>query len=263
MVMKMDNKWFEDFDRYLMKEMSPEEMKDFEQALADQPELREAYDIYSAVELDMAMDIKHHEEEEALKHNLHQFSAQYFSPEPRPVAKEVKLVSWSRLKWIAGIAAGLLLYFAVNFIFENRGNQPRQMAQSYFEANLMQLGQVMSGGTDDQNQYGVSAYNQQDYAGAIAIFEISLLNDTANAETLKYIGLSHLAVGEYEKALHYFRMLADQKDLYSNPGLFYQALTLMQRNGPDDILQAQLLLERVVEQDAEGSRQAKEWLGKF
>jgi tetratricopeptide (TPR) repeat protein len=263
MVMKMDNKWFEDFDRYLLKEMSPEEKRDFEQALAEQPQMKEAFDIYSTVELDMAMDLKHHEQEAALKQTLQQLTPTYFAPEPRPIAKEVKMVSRSRLKWIAGIAAGLLLFFLINILIDNQGNQPRQMAQSYFEANLRQLGQVMSGGTDDQNQYGVSAYNQQDYAGAISIFEISISRGTANAETFQYIGLAHLAVGEYEKALHYFKMLADQKDLYSNPGLFFQALTLMHRNGPDDILQAQLLLEQVVDQDAEGSRQAKEWLRKF
>ncbi len=259
----MDNKWFEDFERYLLKEMNPEEKKDFEHALAEDPEMKEAFEIYRTIELDMVMDLKHQEGEAALKHTLHQISPQYFSPEPRPVSKVVKMVSWSRLKWLAGIAAGLLLYFALNSLFEYRGNQPNQLAVNYFDANLMRLGQEMSGGSDDPNQTGVSAYNQQDYAGAIGIFEISISNGTANAETLQYIGLSHLAVGEYEKALHYFRMLSDQHDLYSNPGLFYQALTLMMRNGPDDILQAQLLLEKVVEQDAEGSMQAKEWLQKF
>jgi tetratricopeptide (TPR) repeat protein len=61
-----------------------------------------------------------------------------------------------------------------------------------------------------------------------------------------YAGIVYLQLGNYEKALQYFRQF-ENDTLYSNPSLFYQALTLLKRNLPGDKQKARELLQRVVD----------------
>jgi FimV-like protein len=51
--------------------------------------------------------------------------------------------------------------------------------------------------------------------------------------------------------------------LYSNPGQFYKALALLLRNESGDKDQAKELLQKVIDEDQEGSKMAQEWLEKF
>ena len=64
----------------------------------------------------------------------------------------------------------------------------------------------------------------------------------------------------YDKALGYFDWLAKEQGYFTNPGEFYQALTLLKRNQPGDIQKAKVLLQDVVNKNLTGNETAKEWL---
>jgi tetratricopeptide (TPR) repeat protein len=83
-----------------------------------------------------------------------------------------------------------------------------------------------------------------------------------NDVALKNLGLTYLRLGNYDKALTYFRQL-EKYALYSNPAIFYQALTLMKRNQPGDKEKAKELLQRVRDNDLEGKEFAEKWLDKW
>ena len=51
--------------------------------------------------------------------------------------------------------------------------------------------------------------------------------------------------------------------MLSNPGLFYKAVTLLKRNKEGDVKQAKELLEQVVKEHLDNSKEAAEWLKKF
>lgn len=69
--------------------------------------------------------------------------------------------------------------------------------------------------------------------------------------------------GQYEMALQQFDELGEMENLYSNPGKFLKAVTLMRRNEGADKQEAKNLLEQVVREDASGRDQAEEWLKGF
>jgi hypothetical protein len=75
--------------------------------------------------------------------------------------------------------------------------------------------------------------------------------------------LVYLQTGEYDKALTRFEELAAIKGLYSNSGLFLEAVTLLHRDGHGDLSRARLLLQRVVREKSEGTEVAEEWLKRF
>ena len=73
----------------------------------------------------------------------------------------------------------------------------------------------------------------------------------------KYIGIVYLRLGQYDKSLDYFQQLWSIKGLYVNPGLFYQAITLLKRNQVGDEDLAKKLLEQVDEYNLAGSDEAR------
>ena len=78
----------------------------------------------------------------------------------------------------------------------------------------------------------------------------------------KYLGIVYLRLGNYQKALFYFHQF-ESDTLYSNPSVFYQALTLLKRNLPGDKEKARELLQQVRDNDLEGKEFAQKWLDKW
>ncbi|MGZ6372734.1 MAG: glycosyltransferase family 87 protein [Candidatus Limnocylindria bacterium] len=65
----------------------------------------------------------------------------------------------SRRRWVARLAIGLLLLFAIGDIWVRRGNWGFEDVRAYWEAALrVREGLPLYGGTDDPNSYGVFRY---------------------------------------------------------------------------------------------------------
>ena len=118
-------------------------------------------------------------------------------------------------------------------------------------------------GTEDEMQKGKRLFNEGKFAEAMAQFEKTAEKDPASFEAKKYAGIAALRLQLYDKAINYFTMLEKQNGIYSNPGLFYHALTLLKRNQPGDKQQAKQLLQEVVEKNLEGKEAAQDWLKRW
>lgn len=164
-------------------------------------------------------------------------------------------------KWLMYAAAACLLLFASVFLFE-RNNSPRTLAANYITANYSSLSHTMDA-SHDSLQSGISAYNDKDYDRALPLFTGVEKNDPANSDAKKYAGLSYLQKQDYDNALQQFDSLANMSGLFSNPGDFLKATTLLERNKDGDKEQAKQLLQKVVNQNEEGSSEAAKWLKKL
>ncbi|GEM_PF-3375213 len=81
--------------------------------------------------------------------------------------------------------------------------------------------------------------------------------------TLKYEGFAYLLLKDYDKAVKSFHALSLKLDLFSNPGLFYEALALVKRNSAGDADAARKLLKQVVDKKLEGETEAEKILKKL
>ena len=159
-------------------------------------------------------------------------------------------------------AAAALACIIIGYNLLGKTVPPDQLAQQYVHENLNDLPTSMGAGLEGK-QNGVDLYNKGKYAEALIQFEILVKNDSLNVDAQKYEGIVYLRLGNYEKAISQFRYLENMKGLNSNPGKFYHALTLMDRNAPGDATEARFLLQDVVSQNLEGSQTAKQWLKKL
>lgn len=154
------------------------------------------------------------------------------------------------------IAVSLLswFYFATT-------TSPQQLADKYIQQNFTTLGVTM--GSQDSLQNALSLYNSGKLPDALVIFERLANQDASNDNAKKYAGIVSLRLNNYDKALQYFTMLEEQPSLYSNPGKFYKAITLLKRNKNGDKEAAKNLLQQVADKDLEGKEAAQQWLSKM
>ncbi|WP_316794125.1 hypothetical protein [Pedobacter frigoris] len=162
-----------------------------------------------------------------------------------------KLPLYAAAACVALIAAWLIFF---------RNPDSKVMTQDYIAANFNTLSVTM--GTTGQLQQAIAAFNKKEYPKAIGLFEI-LKNDSAyRSEALKNLGITYLVTGAYDEAIAAFDELS-KMDLYTNPGLFYRSIALLNKGDKESLRQAKIDLEQVVSKDLAGSKEAKVWLDKL
>jgi len=235
-------------EAYFTQTLSPEERKTFE--------VRCAQDAAFAKEVAFYLTAR-----SATREVLMDEKQKTFAERAMPQQVMVKTASVKKMvlrKWIPYAAAACIILFVGSY-FMLQSPAPQQLANQYINDNFTTLSQTMDASRDSL-QLGIAAYNSQDYRRALALFEGVRRHDLTNSDAKKYTGLTYLQTKQYDKALERFQELSALKGLYSNSGDFLQAVTLLQRYNPGDKERAKELLQKVVQENEEGSKQAKEWL---
>jgi tetratricopeptide (TPR) repeat protein len=259
----MNENWIEKIDAYLEGEMSAQERALFETELSTNQELSSAFRMYQTIESGMrAHNSALSTGEVALKDTLQKLNADYFKPEGKGSARVVQLPLRKLFKNIASIAAAFILIAVCYVLFLRQGPESRRIAQNYIETNLSEISQSMNG-VNDLMEQGISAYNQGQFKNALPLFEEAYRSNPSNSDAIKYMGFSYLKMEDYDNVYKEFDELSNRKSLFSNPGNFLKAVTLLKRDNDGDKAQAKILLQQVVHDKSEGSSEAEEWLKKL
>lgn len=172
------------------------------------------------------------------------------------LSKKVIQRNQRAVTYALSLAASVLL--AIGFVwytfwkeFPSDNAISQAWATNYIEKNFSQLNRQLSS-NGDSLQLGIISYNSGDLQKAQIIFNQLLERDSLNAEAEKYAGIVSLRRGDYDQAIKHFHHLSTRTDLVSNPGKFYEALTLLQRNESLDKKKAENLLKEVHEGKLEG-----------
>ncbi|MDN3549544.1 hypothetical protein [Mucilaginibacter aquaedulcis] len=230
-------------DNYFTGALTDEERKGFEQRCLTDGAFANEVASYISVRDGLNAHLQQQKKEE--------FARLYeqLSATPKPA----KIVTFKR---IAFLAAACILLIIGWFAFLQPPT-PQKIADKYIASNLNTLGLNM--GSSDSLQAGIAAYNAKSYEKAEDFFAPLTFKPETAPEALKYLGLTHLAVKQYEEALKNFDHLSAMP-LYTNPGQFYKALTLMARSQGSDTKQAKEILQHVINNNLYGSQEARNWI---
>lgn len=165
-----------------------------------------------------------------------------------------------RTLYLASAAAAVVLFFCLYLV--TRSATPGQLAGDYVRTHYDQLSQTLDG-TRDSLAQGITAYNNREFTQALELFGTLAHDHPENTDARLYSGLAYLRLKNYDRALQEFDTLANMASLYSNPGPFLKAVTLLQRNAAGDRETARVILQDVVHRNLDGSREAAVWLQKF
>jgi tetratricopeptide (TPR) repeat protein len=258
----MDNTEY--IESYFTSTADPDQARSFEKRISSDPAFAEEVAFYLSVHT-LAGEVfkiekKQHFREIYQKHQLAGSPALDHSgrsdstkvSHTTPVRKLIYYMAAAAV--VAGISFGIYTYVQTV--------SPPQLASKYELDHLKTLPVTMSG-RSNSIQTGLRLYNDGKLNEARSQFETIIQNDSTDFNAKKYAGLVLLRLKDYDQAMSYFKQLETYTSLYSNPALFYQALTLMERNQPGDAASAKQLLQQVVENDLEGKEIAENWLRKW
>jgi tetratricopeptide (TPR) repeat protein len=238
-------------DKYFQGSPVPDETREFEKRITEDVEFANDVAFYLASK----QTIK----QQSVDQKKSRFKEIYALNTPTTTVPKKKLVRslWPYIA-VAAMVTGLIICWYV-FI---KPPSTQQLAENYITENLRKLGVSMSS-SKDELQKGLSFYNDGKLKQALQIFEKMIILDSSNFTAKKYAGITSLRLQQFDKAIHYFKLLEDQPNLYANPGAFLHATTLLKRNLPGDKQKAIELLNQVVQNDLEGNETAELWLKKM
>ena len=247
----MEN-YLEYIDAYFNQQLSAEEARQFEEKISEDKEFADEAAFYLSAKQALKEQVAQ-EKKEWFRQLLAQNSSVTEGHDTGRVRK-----MWTYR--LSAAAAILVCVFFAWYLFFSKSASPQQMADNYINENLKTLSVKM--GVKDSMQDGLRFYNKDHLDSALKQFETILQRDTGNYLIKNYLGIVYFRLGNYDKALLYFRQV-ENYSLFSNPGVFNQALTLLKRNQPGDKQKAKLLLKQVVDHDLEGKGTAQRWLKKL
>lgn len=240
---------------YFTSNPGPDQIRSFEKRIESDPAFAEEVAFYLSVHT-VAREV--YVSEKKL-----QFRALYQKNQNTTPVLNIKTSRTPVRKLVYYIAAAAVVAGIVFGVYTiNRPVSPSILASEYENNRLLTLSVTMSGHSDSI-QTGLTLYNEKKLNEALLHFEKILQSDSSDLTSKKYAGLASLRLKEYDKALDYFKQLETHTELYSNPAIFYQALTLMDRNQSGDAAKAKQLLQQIVQNDLDEKETAQEWLRKM
>lgn len=231
---------------YFERQLSNEERKRFEEELRTNPELADSVAFYLLA--------KQNAKEDDREKMLAERHAEWQKLSPNPEKTIVR-----QLTYFAA-AAMILIACGLGWFFLNSGIKDKeQLADIYVKENFSTLSVHMDGKADSLQQ-AINEYNKGDYQKTSSIIQSILKRDPENAEVQKIAGIVSLKLKDYDNAITYFHQLGDQKNLFSNPGRFYEAIAHIKRGLPLDKKEADRLLQQVIDGNLDGKEEVEKWV---
>lgn len=242
-------------ESYFTGKFPAEQAVEFEKKIASDPVFAEEVAFYLSAQA-VSKELAQTEKKEHFRKLYHDKSKE----EQIPVRKIYAPTQIRKLVYYISAAAVIVGIIYGTYTFTNTV-PPQQLASQYEKEYLQRLEVTMSS-RKDSIQDGLSLYNVGKYQEALTHFETIIRSDTSSSDALRYAGCSALQLKQYDLALTFFKKL-DSQNLFSNPGPLMEALTLMLRNHPGDIVTVKQLLQKIVANNLEGKETAQAWLKKL
>ncbi len=236
--------WYDQIAAYFNGGLSEEAILKFDLQVQSDPAFAEAVAFYFSSQQAVLAQLADEKKQRFRELYAWQGAAQQKQP---PV---IYLNKW----WKAAMAAAVIFVVAATWLWWPQPSAA-SLADKYVQDNFYVLAGTM--GVADSLQQGINLNNNNQLPAALHIFEALTKADSNNEAAIKNAGIVSLRMKDYDKTLRYFTRLENMTYLHSNPGKFYKALTLLERNLPDETQKAKQLLEEVVQNNLQGASDAR------
>ena len=234
-------------DKYFKKELTREQIVEFERKIIDDPFFAEEVAFYCSTM--QAITDQTAEEKKKQFRKIYDEGKMQNSSKPAVIKKS----------WVYIAAAAAVFGLIISWYLFARPSSIQQLADRYIKQTFhAEMGVKMSG-NEDSLDAAIGLYNENKLPEALKQFEMIIESDSTAGLPKKMAGIVSLKLRDYDKAIDYFSQLEDL-NLYSNPGKLYHAIALIKRNRNGDKEIVKQLLQLVIEQDLEGKETAQEWL---
>ena len=234
-------------DKYFKKELTREEITEFEKKIVEDPIFAEDVAFYCST-MQVVNDQLAEEKKKQFR-KIYDEVKLHSSPKPAVIKR----------LWIYVAAAAVVAGLIIGWYLFSRPPSIEDLADRYVKQHVVKAEGVKMTSVQDSVDAAVGLYNENKLPQALSLFETIIRSDSTADFPIKMAGIVSLRLRDYDKAIDYFTRL-ERLTLYSNPGKFYHAIALIKRNRNGDKEIAKQLLKQVVDQDLEGKETAQKWL---
>ncbi len=239
---------YEIIEKYLAKELTSEELSNFNNELKNNSDFKKEVELYIEVNKSLTKKYKNIDKENALKKTLHTISQKHFNLESLEDEKNNKKIPLKNyFLRISSIAAIFLIAF---FLLKPQTN----LYDKYAEHSALEI-QVK--GENDQTLLEAAKYfNDEKYAKAIPFFENYLKENKNDIEIQMSLGIALLENNHAKKSITIFKQIYNQDNVFKNKATWYLALANIK---DDKNIQAKEYL-KLIPEDTFYSKKAKKLL---
>lgn len=239
-VMNISEEHIDLFDSYLSGSLSEKEIMEFDARLAYDADFREQFESYKRIEIGIK------------QHHRNQMKSKFAEVDEQLDGKSIRKTR--HLKWwvISGAAAVAII---IGTIYLNQCNSSIHknttlVAEYWPHEEGLPVKMSSKGRYDD----AMNAFKQEQWKKAEGLL-LKIDSDTASY----FLGIVSYEEKDYEQALGYFKEV-DAVSAYFDEAQFRLALISILT---DDVDQAKVLLERLIDKDTDYSKKAKELLSEL
>lgn len=236
-------------DKYLMKQMSSEELALFEEQMSNDDSLRR--------EVELSKEINHYLSDEKLSSKIpnnefvNKTRAFIKSDEAKQFKTKIlkigdrKTIPKSSKRSNFLIAASIAAFIALvsSFFFFNESDSQKLYAEFYNENDLPTF--MKRGGVVSVLKDGEVAFLDKDYKKAILLFT-TYLDETENPDPNVFIfrGVSNMMTNHFDNAISDFDKMINSNHIDNIRGRWFKALAFLKMN---DTVRAKISLEKITE----------------
>ncbi len=205
--------------RYLDGEMNADETSAFEEQIQMDIDLQKEVELTREVNEILKIKMNTDENEIALLNTLEEFRGKYFAGKDSSEKIKVKIVSFSRTRWISAVAAVLIMVVMLTIWQPWQKNLYEQYASTQMPA-ITERGES----SDSLLKKATLFFNDKKFSSAILLFESILKTDSQNAFVKYYFGIALLQNGQVENSRAALMEMYNGVSMFRYDAAFYVAL---------------------------------------
>ncbi|HVS96361.1 MAG TPA: tetratricopeptide repeat protein [Puia sp.] len=212
--------------RYVEDGLSPEERRQFELRLEEDPGLRSQVALYREVRSVLEKRLPADQNEQSLRVSLQQLNAEHFSPAGQ-TAKGPRRISLTR--WAAGMAAAAAIIVATMLLWPSS----RDSVFDRLGRTEMISTTERGNNSDSLIREAAAHFNKQDFAGALPFLDRAVRADSTNQLALFYQGVAEWHIGRGDEARRVLQHVFNGESVLRYEAAFYLALSYARENKKD------------------------------
>jgi tetratricopeptide (TPR) repeat protein len=243
----MENKDYILFDKYLLGDLSKEDINAFELRLETDLTFKKNFNTYKELFAFLEHKFKNEEASAVFQNNLKNISKTYFKKQE--LTKKVM-----RFKpWQYAIAASVVLWVSIA-LFNDLSDPAYQDYANYDSISL-----TVRGDGDAMLKTAENAFNAKDFSNAEKAFRSLLITDKDNIEWQFYSALSNIELNNFEMAEHTLMAIIKGQSAFKNKAIWYLALSKLKQKKFDDCLK----LLKTIPEEADEYKKAQKLIRKL
>lgn len=170
-------------------------------------------------------------------------------------SQKIRKINWN---YIVGIAAILLIFITIGFIFfRNKNLTSSEIYSEYYKPLESKENTMGEDFTEIKIKEAFDYYNYEKYEIAVEVFE--QIDDSLENYTI-YTGICYLEIENFENAINKFKIVTESNSLMKNDAKWYLGLTYLKIN---KIEEAKRVFYEISNSSSQYSEKANEILEKL